>query len=77
MAIFDKRFVDKNGLAHLVGFLAFQWDEPTNLSNAEKISMIKEVERIKEFVIKRASLLAILDVTTFIYSLLNSKLTFF
>ena len=52
VAIFDKRYVDKNGLAHLVGFLAFQWNEPTNLSNAEKISMIKEVERIKEFVIK-------------------------
>ena len=34
------------------------------------------IETLKEFVIKRASLLAILDVTTFIYSLLNSKLTF-
>jgi len=53
VAIFDKRYVDKNGLSHLVGFLAFQWNEPTNLSNAEKISMIKEVERIKEFVITK------------------------
>ena len=52
VAIYDKRYVDKNGLAHIVGFLAFQWNEPTNLSSAEKISMIKEVERIKEFVIK-------------------------
>ena len=31
---------------------------------------------LKEFDIKSASLLAILSVTTFIYSLLNSKLTF-
>ena len=52
VAIYDKRYVDKNGLAHLVGFLSFQWNEPTKLSSAEKISMIKEVERIKEFVIK-------------------------
>ena len=48
----SKQYIDKNGLPHLVGFLAFQWNEPTNLSNAEKISMIKEVERIKEFVIR-------------------------
>jgi len=52
VAIYDKRYVDENGLAHLVGFLAFQWNEPTNLSSAEKISMISEVERIKEFVIR-------------------------
>lgn len=52
VAIYDKRYVDSNGIAHLVGFLAFQWNEPTDLSNAQKISMIKEVERIKEFVIK-------------------------
>ena len=52
VAIYDKRYIDKNGLPHLVGFLAFQWNEPTNLSNAEKISMIKEVQRVKEFVIK-------------------------
>ena len=43
VAIYDKRYVDKNGLAHLVGFLAFQWNEPTSLS---------KVERIKEFVIE-------------------------
>ena len=52
VAIYDKKYIDKNGLAHIVGFLAFQWNEPTNLSSTEKISMIKEVERIKEFVIK-------------------------
>jgi hypothetical protein len=53
VAIYDNRYIDKNGLAHIVGFLSFQWDEPTNISNAKKISMIKEVERIKEFVIKK------------------------
>ena len=31
---------------------------------------------LNEFVINKASLIAILSVTTFIYSLLNSKLTF-
>ena len=51
-AIYDERYINKDGLPHLVGFLSLQWNEPTNLKNAEKISMIKEVERIKEFVIK-------------------------
>ena len=53
VAIYDNRYVDKNGLPHIVGFLSFQWEKPTNISNAKKISMIKEVERIKEFVIKK------------------------
>ncbi len=52
VAIYDNRYINKDGLPHLVGFLSLQWNEPTNLKNAEKISMIKEVERVKEFVIK-------------------------
>ena len=51
-AIYDERYINKEGLPHIVGFLSLQWDKPTNLKNVEKISMIKEVERIKEFVIK-------------------------
>ena len=51
VGIFDYRYKGKRGLSHFVGFMSFQYLKPTDLSNTTIISMSKEVERIKEFVI--------------------------
>ena len=51
VAILDYRYKGKSGLPHLVGFMSFQYKVPTKLENNVLISMEKEVERVKEYVI--------------------------
>jgi hypothetical protein len=54
VALFDKRMYDpitkKN---HLMGFLAFQWGKPTNLSNSKIQSMKNERHNLYQYIIRK------------------------
>lgn len=51
VALYDKRYISKNGGPHFVGFTAFMWDKPTNFKEADLVAMKKEIDHIREFVI--------------------------
>mgnify|MGYP000577544129 CR=1 FL=1 len=51
VAIYDKRFVDKNGKWHFKGFLVYAWDKPTKLSKSKLKALELEVERIIPIVV--------------------------
>lgn len=51
VALYDKRYISKNGSPHFVGFTAFIWDKPTNFNEGNLVAMKKEVDHIREFLI--------------------------
>lgn len=51
VSLYDYRKKD-NGQPHFIGFISFAWEKPTNLKEEDLTSMIKERERLIEFIIK-------------------------
>ncbi|GAG76040.1 unnamed protein product, partial [marine sediment metagenome] len=51
VALYDKRYISKNGKPHFIGFTAFIWDKPTNFNEGNLVAMKKEVDHIREFLI--------------------------
>ena len=51
VALYDKRYINKHGEPHFIGFVSYIWGKPTNFDEGELVAMKKEVDRIREFVI--------------------------
>ena len=51
VALYDKRYVDKRGRPHFIGYVVYLWEKPTNFSPSELKVMKTEIDRIREFVI--------------------------
>ena len=52
VGLFDHRKRDKRGNPHFIGFISFSWEKPTNLKEADLVSIEKEKSRIYEFILK-------------------------
>lgn len=52
VGLFDHRKRDAKGRPHFIGFISFGWEKPTNFDDNTLVSMMKERERISEFIIK-------------------------
>jgi hypothetical protein len=52
VALFDNRKRDNSGQPHFVGFISFAWEKPTDFAESDLVSMMKERERLLEYVLK-------------------------
>jgi hypothetical protein len=52
VGLFDHRKKDKRNKPHFIGFISFGWEKPTNLKEADLVSIEKEKSRIYEFILK-------------------------
>jgi len=52
VGLFDYRKKDSHGNPHFVGLICYEWEHPTNFTEAELAAMEKEKERLTEFIIK-------------------------
>jgi hypothetical protein len=52
IGLFDHRKKDSKGRPFFVGFISFGWEKPTNFDEKTLVSMMKERERITEFILK-------------------------
>jgi len=52
VGLFDYRKRDSHGNPHFIGLICYEWEHPTNFTEAELAAMEKEKERLTEFIIK-------------------------
>lgn len=52
VGLFDPRKKDSSGQPHFIGFISFAWEKPTNFKERDLVSMMKERERITDFILK-------------------------
>jgi len=53
VGLFDRTKKDKKGNPHFVGFISYGWEKPTKLNEKNLVSMMREKDRITEFIIKK------------------------
>ena len=53
MGLFDRTKKDKKGNYHFIGFISYGWEKPTKLDEKNLVSMMREKDRITEFIIKK------------------------
>lgn len=52
VGLYNRNKTDNNGNYHFIGYISFAWEKPTKLSEKTLVSMMREKERITEFIIK-------------------------
>jgi hypothetical protein len=53
VGLFDRTKKDKKGNYHFIGFISYGWEKPTKLDEKNLVSMMREKDRITEFIIKK------------------------
>ena len=53
VGLFDRTTKDKKGNYHFIGFISYGWEKPTKLDEKNLVSMMREKDRITEFIIKK------------------------